>query len=151
MYVKITEGKVEKLFYSVKEFREAHLELSIPKNISDNDLKSYGVYKVIELPEPKYNHRTHKAVTQPPELIDGEWTMSSLVMPKEQIEIDNENEQKKHTVRLNRNMLLSVCDWTQLADAPVNKDAWATYRQALRDITAQEGFPWDVTWPVQPE
>lgn len=39
---------------------------------------------------------------------------------------------------------------TQVADAPVDKAAWATYRQALRDITAQQGFPWNVTWPEQP-
>jgi Phage tail assembly chaperone protein len=35
-----------------------------------------------------------------------------------------------------------------LTDAPVNKAAWATYRQALRDVTAQTGFPWTVEWPV---
>ena len=29
--------------------------------------------------------------------------------------------------------------------------AWATYRQALRDVTAQDGFPWTITWPAQPE
>ena len=46
--------------------------------------------------------------------------------------------------------MLSDCDWTQLADAPVNKEAWATYRQALRDITTQEGFPFNVVFPEQP-
>ena len=36
-------------------------------------------------------------------------------------------------------------------DSPVDKDAWAVYRQALRDVPAQSGFPWDVAWPTQPE
>jgi hypothetical protein len=54
-------------------------------------------------------------------------------------------------VRHKRNMMLAQCDWTQLNDSPVNKEDWATYRQALRDIPQQEGFPWEVQWPNQPE
>ena len=50
-------------------------------------------------------------------------------------------------VRAKRNQLLIETDWTQVADAPVNKEAYATYRQALRDITTQEGFPLDINWP----
>jgi hypothetical protein len=53
-------------------------------------------------------------------------------------------------VRSQRNALLSSCDWTQLPDAPVDQTACAAYRQALRDITDQEGFPSSVVWPVPP-
>lgn len=49
-----------------------------------------------------------------------------------------------------RNSLLIQSDWTQVADAPVDQAAWATYRQALRDIPSQAGFPNEVTWPVAP-
>ena len=53
--------------------------------------------------------------------------------------------------RSDRNQLLASSDWTQLPDVPQTlKDAWATYRQALRDITAQSGFPRDIVWPVAP-
>jgi hypothetical protein len=55
-----------------------------------------------------------------------------------------------NSVRNSRNNMLKDSDWTQLADAPVDKAAWATYRQALRDITAQAGFPWTIDWPVAP-
>jgi hypothetical protein len=54
------------------------------------------------------------------------------------------------SVRASRDAKLAECDWTQVADAPVDKEAWATYRQALRDITAQSGFPWTVTYPDKP-
>jgi hypothetical protein len=54
-------------------------------------------------------------------------------------------------VRKERTRLLSDCDWTQVADAPVDKEAWAIYRQELRDITAQEGFPDNVVYPTKPE
>lgn len=55
------------------------------------------------------------------------------------------------SVRASRTEKLKDCDWTQVADAPVDKAAWATYRQALRDISAQAGFPATVAWPTQPE
>ena len=54
-------------------------------------------------------------------------------------------------VREMRNKMLTSSDWTQVADAPVDKAAWATYRQALRDIPSQAGFPNEITWPTEPE
>jgi hypothetical protein len=58
-------------------------------------------------------------------------------------------EQAKN-VRASRGEKLAESDWTQVADAPVDKEVWATYRQSLRDVTAQSGFPWTVTWPDAP-
>jgi hypothetical protein len=54
------------------------------------------------------------------------------------------------SVRTQRNAKLSASDWTQVADSPVDQAAWATYRQALRDVTSQAGFPWTIEWPVAP-
>ena len=54
------------------------------------------------------------------------------------------------SVRTSRNDKLAQCDWTQLADSTADKTVWATYRQMLRDVTAQAGFPWNVTWPEAP-
>lgn len=53
-------------------------------------------------------------------------------------------------MREQRTQKLKDSDWTQLADSPVDKAAWATYRQQLRDTPAQTGFPWEVTWPATP-
>ena len=55
------------------------------------------------------------------------------------------------SVRQQRGEKLKDSDWTQIADSTADKAAWATYRQALRDVTGQEGFPWTITWPTQPE
>ena len=55
------------------------------------------------------------------------------------------------SVRASRDEKLKDCDWTQVADAPVDKAVWATYRQALRDVTTQTGFPWTITWPDEPQ
>ena len=54
------------------------------------------------------------------------------------------------SMRETRTQLLKDSDWTQIADSTADKAVWATYRQALRDITAQSGFPWTITWPTQP-
>jgi hypothetical protein len=61
------------------------------------------------------------------------------------------NDRAATNARTRRNILLTQSDWTQVDDAPVDKAAWATYRQALRDIPQQEGFPATVVWPTQPE
>jgi hypothetical protein len=69
---------------------------------------------------------------------------------EEKAEIDA---QKAAAVRRERNAKLTECDWTQLNDTPLDnptKVEWTTYRQALRDITAQAGFPHNVVWPVKP-
>jgi hypothetical protein len=53
--------------------------------------------------------------------------------------------------RVERTKLLFASDWTQLADVPIaNRAAWETYRQALRDLPAQGGFPASITWPEPP-
>jgi hypothetical protein len=60
-----------------------------------------------------------------------------------------DTEQAK-SVRQQRTEKLKDSDWTQVADAPVDQAAWAEYRQALRDVTTQAGFPWTIEWPTQP-
>ena len=74
--------------------------------------------------------------------------------PEEQIEIDARiaarGELEAAMVRQERDEKLKSSDWTQLADSPVYKTAWAIYRQELRDISTQDGFPTAVVWPVKP-
>lgn len=54
-------------------------------------------------------------------------------------------------MRAERDRRLTACDWTQLPDVPAATGAaWAAYRQALRDITDQPGWPTDITWPTPP-
>ena len=54
-------------------------------------------------------------------------------------------------IRTERDTKLTESDWTQVADVPVDQAAWATYRQALRDIPEQSGFPNEVNWPTEPQ
>lgn len=53
-------------------------------------------------------------------------------------------------IRARRDKLLAASDWTQLPDAPVDAEAWAGYRQELRDLPQQEGFPANCVMPAPP-
>jgi len=61
-----------------------------------------------------------------------------------------DTEQQLVYIRKQRNQLLQSSDWTQLPDVPLStKEAWAVYRQALRDVTNQPD-PFNITWPQPP-
>lgn len=64
----------------------------------------------------------------------------------EQSEID----QAWINLRQTRGAMLAGTDWTQVPDAPVDQAAWATYRQALRDLPANTDDPANPVWPIQP-
>lgn len=82
--------------------------------------------------------------------IGGKWyTKYSVADMDDKAKAIKDAEQAEKT-RSQRTDKLKDSDWTQVADAPVDQAAWATYRQALRDITSQAGFPWTINWPVAP-
>lgn len=59
--------------------------------------------------------------------------------------------EKAAVARIKRDSLLAATDWTQLPDVPDSTRAkWASYRQALRDVPEQIGFPSEITWPTSP-
>lgn len=149
MFVKVTNGQAQ-ANYTIGDLRKDNPNVSFPRNITDETLARFNVYRVNEIAAPDYNPRTHRLVTQAPTLIDGVWTVTRLPVAKEQAQIDLENAEKAASVRAERDGKLTETDWTQVADAPVDQTAWATYRQALRDLPEQAGFPWEVTWPEKP-
>tara|TARA_A100001234_G_scaffold26979_1_gene21082 strand:+ start:700 stop:981 length:282 start_codon:yes stop_codon:yes gene_type:complete len=59
------------------------------------------------------------------------------------------DDREAEEVRIKRDALLSETDWMANSDVTMS-DEWRTYRQALRDIPEQSGFPNDVTWPTKP-
>jgi len=69
-------------------------------------------------------------------------------------EISQEQSAKADTIRGERNQLLQDTDWIIIKSMETTVsdiDDWKAYRQQLRDITDQAGFPNDVNWPVKPE
>ena len=142
MFVKITNGQVEKAPYTIGEFRKAHPNKSFPRDIPANILEADGVYVIKETTPPTVDKKTH-TYSWEVQSVNGVWTQVwSTGQRDETVAAKN--------VRDERDRLLAKSDWTQVADAPVDSAAWSVYRRSLRDIPSQEGFPWNVVWPDQP-
>lgn len=141
MYI-LVKDNIAKL-YSLAELKRDNPNTSFPKNPTTQLLASRGIYPVSVLAHPTYDLFTQRIVHDDPQNIDGAWVITWII---EQLPQEKAGE----NIRLRRNELLSECDWTQVADAQVDQVAWATYRQALRDLPSQDGFPYSVIWPTPP-
>ena len=150
MYVLAPNQTVEIYPYSIGDLRRDNPNTSYPRNPSDATLADWNLFPVTDKPTPTYNPATQNCNQINPTLVAGKWEMAWAVTPATPEQIAERTSAKATEVRQQRNQLLADCDWTQLPDAPVDKTAWATYRQELRDVTAQPGFPWDVQWPIAP-
>jgi len=84
------------------------------------------------------------------EQVDGKWYTKYSVADMDQEAKDAVDAQQAESVRAQRNRLLAETDWRFRSDLTPSQE-WKDYCQALRDITSQAGFPWEVTWPTQPE
>ena len=114
---------------------------------SDEFLAEQGAKKVTVF--KAHDRATQKLVSVDPYEEDGiVYTVSVVDKTAEEIAADENS--KAAQIRSQRNQLLTASDWTQVLDAPIDRTAWAAYRQALRDITSQEGFPASVQWPNDP-
>jgi hypothetical protein len=150
MYV-LAPNQIAEIFpYSIGDLRRDNPNTSFPRNPSDAVLADWNVFPVVEQSPPEYNPANQNLNQLNPTLVDGQWLQTWQVTAASAEEIAERLQNKEAEVRQQRNELLSACDWTQLPDSPADHEAWATYRQALRDVTAQEGFPWDVVWPEAP-
>ena len=150
------------------EFRQLQTGLGFPKEINEAILNEWGADIVYEGPQASggtvYQYSMRSGVVH----IGDKWYTNYILGPvftdtpasegqPAKTAAENEAEYKAMkdaeqaaNVRRTRTEKLKDCDWTQIADSTADKAAWATYRQALRDITGQAGFPWTVTWPDAP-
>jgi hypothetical protein len=131
------------------EFRALHPNTSLPQQLTETLINDMGGDVVFEGPQAQPT-RYQFAFRDGVEQIEGKWyTKYSVADMDDDAKAAKDTEQAK-AIRSQRTDKLKDSDWTQVADAPVDKAAWATYRQALRDVTQQSGFPWTIDWPVAP-
>lgn len=149
MYALIENEVVQKYPYSITDLRRANPGTSFPTNPSAATLAAWNVFDVLQVQRPEENY-ANNVYEGSPQKINGVWTQVWNTVPATDDETVERTQRQAEQVRAERNQRLAACDWTQLADSTADKTAWATYRQALRDITTQQGFPWEVTWPDQP-
>lgn len=142
-----------------EEFRSLHPNTSFPQVLTSDILDEFGVDPILEGPQATTTPPYEISVRQGIEEINGKWFTKYVVGPIFDDE-DQESEYKKgiddraaESVRLQRDKLLSDTDWVVIKakETSTNLPAgFKAYRDALRDITEQEGFPHSVTWPEKP-
>lgn len=151
MHALIENGAVKQYPYNVAQLKQANPNSSFPRNPSDALLAEFGVQRVFfSTPTETTNEQVLEEQTPVFDTEAQRWAQVWSVRDMTADEIADRNDAQAASVRSERNDKLAASDWTQVIDAPVDQAAWATYRQGLRDITSQVGFPWDVVWPVAP-
>ena len=118
-------------------------------NLTPEQVVQFGVHKKQIVTPPYFDPATQTREEGPALLIDGVWTQNYIVTNLSADASAAKVGAQWNVVRAERNKLLADCDWTQLPDAPVDAASWATYRQALRDITTQAN-PFAIVWPESP-
>jgi len=152
MHALIENGAVKQYPYSIEQLKKANPATSFPKNPSDTLLASFGVERVFFSTQPSLTDTQVLEEGSPVfSTEDQRWTQVWTVRDMTPEEISSREEGQASSVRGQRDSLLVQSDWTQGKDIPDNvSSTWAVYRQALRDIPGQTGFPWVVEWPTQP-
>ena len=171
MYVKLTNGQPDQFPYTVGQFRRDNPHTSFPRDIPVEILKRNAVFPVQELDKPDFDpvvqylvrdEMPHKEViryvteedaTDP---TTGEVNQNLVGQPIHgnrwligyTVE-NNPQEVAEENIRDLRDSLIAETDWTALSDVTMSPEM-LSYRQALRDITDQEGFPYSVDWPTKP-
>jgi len=171
LLVKTANGQVEQFPYTLGDLRRDNPQTSFPKVIPDTILRRNAVFPVGELAKPdfdplvqtlKRDDMPHKEVIRlkteedATDYITGEIDQSQVGQPiygnKWLVGYTVENkpqDQAEQAVRNKRNKLIADTDWMALSDNAMTHE-WASYRQALRDITGQAGFPYSMIWPTKP-
>jgi len=119
------------------------------RRLTEEQVVHFGVHKKQIVTPPYHDAATQHLEEGPALLIDGVWTQNYIVTDLSADESAAKVGAQWTVIRAERNKLLAESDWTQLPDAPVDAAAWATYRQALRDITT-EANPFAIVWPQGP-
>lgn len=146
-YAKVNNGQVEQYPLSLTDIRIQMPNVSFAANVSNEELEQFGYFLVTPTDEPAFDYT--KNVVRNAVSGDNGFVEIWQETAASQDEVAERVANKSNEVRAERDALLSASDWTQVADAPVNSAAWAAYRQALRNIPQQPGFPWDITWPEE--
>lgn len=149
-YAFLNNGQVEQYPFGINGLRKKFPQVSFPRDISSINLTEFNVVPVEQTDFPSFNEQTHYVSEGTPVNENGTWKQTWVLneLSSEEIQVKLSGKQKEE--REKRDKLLRQSDWTQLSDTPIDTAAWAVYRQALRDLPSQDGFPYNITWPTKP-
>jgi hypothetical protein len=155
LYVKAIDNQIVAYPYTQTDLMRETPSTSFPNGIlSPVSLAEWNVFPVHYSDQPVVDVLTQRMVEIAP-VYDGQsWIQQWAVEALPQDEIDARNAQQASSVRADRNARLAATDWRvikALEDGNGLDFNLAAYRQALRDVPSQPGFPWDIIWPEAPQ
>ena len=142
IYVKTVNGEASVFPYDLRKLKKENPNTSFPKEISMEMLEGYGVFPVVEN-KPEFDPYVQTLSAGTPTLSNGQWQVDYTATNIPEAEAEE-------VIRNARYEMLYATDWLALSDVVMSADM-VVYRQALRDIPQQEGFPFSVVWPTKPE
>ena len=161
LFVKLATGQPK----TKVQLRNENKHMSLPESWTDATLESLGVARVQSVSQPSAN-TTHVPVNDGVEQVDGVWRQKWVMQARftEYTDANNNvitvqsqadayqqslDDTEAAKVRATRDTLLAETDFYALSDVTMSAEM-TTYRQALRDVPSQAGFPYTITWPDKP-
>lgn len=150
-YAKLNNGEVVRYPYTITDLRIENPNVSFPAFPSDEDLLAFDVVPVVPTAEPDVDYT--KDLSRWANKDGSQWIEVWTVTDATPSEISERLTAQWAAVRYERDDKLQKSDWTQLPDVPLTeqqKADWASYRQALREVTDQPD-PFNIVWPTPPQ
>jgi hypothetical protein len=154
MFVKLEGDQPSKYPITEENLKILFPNHTFPNIYTPDFVKSlgFGMYEFTQIPYQEYPNIADEDF--PTLGSNGIYYQRWIVRPMTESERETATFERARKVRVERMLSLSRCDWTQLPDTGLSEESrtnWTLYRQKLRDLPQQEGFPWAVTWPIPPD
>lgn len=149
MYAEVSNGKLVRYPVTLEDVKAERPGVSFPDPLdrASLDFLSLVEVKQSQRPEPSWDE---DLVEGDPVLDGAVWRKTWRVVRAPEHRIGTRLRRQWEIERRKRDALLAASDWTQLADSPVDKAAWAEYRRALRDLPETFPNPFTIEWPEKP-
>jgi hypothetical protein len=149
MYRVRSTGEVK----SQGEVRSLYPNTSFPSQWSVELVEELGLDPVFETPAPTVT-RYQTAYKDGVEQVAGKWVWKWSISEMSAEAIASKDAEAAKAVRADRDKRIAETDWIVIKNLELNQNVpgvWEVYRQALRDVPSQAGFPHEITWPSKPE
>jgi hypothetical protein len=151
--IELIEGQPVGNPITLENFQQLNPSLSLPFPLLPEHIEphGFGIYDFSMPPEHGVFEKLEE-VAPIKSTDNGVYYQTRIIITMNDEEIAVRTQQEWGVVRSERNGKLAMCDWTQFSDVPMSDvkiAEWASYRQALRDITTQSD-PFNINWPVSP-
>ena len=155
MFIKVNEDGSTAYPYDIQMFKSEYPNVSLPNGEhAIQALEQFNIFRVIIKSYDGVIPEDHTIeLVDEPFLENGNYVIAHRLIEKTAEQLQQEIEMNASVARSDRDYLLQMSDWTHISDSPLStekKAEWGAYRQALRDITKQDGFPLNVIWPDKP-